>query len=165
MKGAIGNAFIMNMVISFILIFYMLLIASMAITKTYKVKNFLVNYVTSFDFEKPNFDSDNFDQRLRHYWVSDYDDDVDTLSKFGYMLARDSECPKKNNDGYSIISNKSEGKYDYCVYIRYHSNDDSRAVARYNYMVLVYLKFDFPIVGEFMKLPITGETKTITVFK
>ena len=178
MKGAIGNAFIMNMVISFIIIFYALLIASMAITKTYKIKNFLVDYVTDFDSKKPSVNVANYEWWLmNNYWL-EYDDDVDTLRRFGYMLKKgDLNCPSKESLGYNThIVNKGASQYDYCVYIRFHGDlkdkinshynyENDRTIASYNYMVLVYMKFDFPIVGEFMKLPITGETKTINVFK
>lgn len=178
MKGAIGNAFILNMVITFILIFYSLLIASMALTKTYKVKNYLLNHVASFDSKiYDGFKIDNnlsndvnlekYKLRLNMYWNEYYEDETDvvvTLSKFGYFLANDSHCPIK--DGYIRIHDTKAGSYDYCVYIRYDDvNDNDLILARYNYMVLVYMKFDFPVVGNFVKVPVTGETKTITVFK
>ena len=43
MKGAIGNAFILNMVITFIIIFYVLLIGSVAYSKAYRINTFLIN--------------------------------------------------------------------------------------------------------------------------
>ena len=45
MKGALGNAFILNMVITFIIIFFSLLIGSMAYSKAYKTKNFIMNAI------------------------------------------------------------------------------------------------------------------------
>ena len=48
MKGAVGNAFILNMVITFILIFYTLLIGSMAYSKAYRTKNYLINMIDEF---------------------------------------------------------------------------------------------------------------------
>ena len=43
MKGAIGNALIMNIVITFIVIFYSILIGSMAYSKAYKTQYDKIN--------------------------------------------------------------------------------------------------------------------------
>lgn len=174
MKGAIGNAFILNMVITFIVIFYMLLISSMAYSKAYKVKNYLINSVVSYD-EKLRSEGkklSGFNDFIREFKKNDWDLTVnDTLSKYGYILALDKHCPVNEfdrypkNTKYVNIRNTKAGSYDYCIYLNYIIGDDAMIFAEYNYMVLVYMKFDFPVVGNFLKLPLTGETKTITVFK
>lgn len=168
MKGAIGNAFLLNVVITFILIFFSLLIGSMAYSKAYKTKNFLLNLVEQFQEEGKSITTQN-----RNEWnnlANEY------LSKVGYTLVTTkSSCPDKSDGkkadskkdtGYQIWRNKSVGDYDYCIYKRLHVYDaDSIMNFNLNYMVLVYMKFDFPIIGEFIKIPITGETKTFTVLK
>lgn len=175
MKGAIGNAFILNMVITFIVIFYMLLISSMAYSKAYKVKNYLISSVISYDEKlrsegkKLSNISDFTIKFQKNEWESSVNE---TLSNYGYILATDRHCPVDDLDrypkdgGYRNIRNTKAGSYDYCIYLKFNSDfDDVMISAKYNYMVLVYMKFDFPVVGNFLKLPLTGETKTITVFK
>ena len=61
MKGAIGNAFILNMVITFIIIFFMLLIGSMAYSKAYKTNKFLLDSVVNYaDLCEDKLGKDNF---------------------------------------------------------------------------------------------------------
>jgi len=163
MKGAIGNAFILNMVITFILIFYVLLIGSMAYSKAYKTKNFILNTVDEY-VNKGN-DFSNYTESGREFngKVNEY------LGKIGYPIVtqyNQTTCPGK--EGYINWKSPYEGEYEYCIYRKTHIGlrDNNSVVAnRYNYMVLVYMKFDFPVIGQFIKLPITGETKTYTEFK
>lgn len=175
MKGAIGNAFIMNMVITFILIFYVLLIGSMAYSKAYKTNNYLLEYVVNADNdvdknpEKYNSSySLKTDIKLKqaYYIDSDFDYLHETLQKFGYFLTTNPSCPTEKGI-YELIYSPSAGysHFDYCIYLHYEEPDSDIIYARYNYMVMSYMKFDFPIIGQFIKIPITGETKTFTVFK
>lgn len=174
MKGAIGNAFILNMVITFILIFYMLLIGSMAYSKAYKVKNYLLNSVVSFDERKrneSNLDNSNLSTMLKNNFTGNaFNDYVNSsLHDYGYILSTASNtCPKK--DGYEILKNNRIGEYDYCIYWNFTTESISKTstdsiYVKYNYMVLSYMKFDFPVIGDYVKIPMTSESKTITIFR
>lgn len=209
MKGAIGNAFILNMVITFIIIFYVLLIGAVAYSKAYKTNTFLMTSLVSFDevyggflntrfFELSDNDdlmtnSDIFIVEKSDNSVAEGDktyfvDRVETwnkivnpyLGKVGYIINSSSEstCPvddKVTDDGkYTIIRNNKNG-YDYCIYINvlYDSyvselakkNVDPYIERKYMYKVISYMKFDFPIIGEFIKLPIVSESKVIIKFR
>ena len=163
MKGAIGNAFIMNMVITFILIFYSLLIGSMAYSKAYKTKNFILNKLNEYErLGKQNINSSNTQD------AKDWNNEVNEyLGRIGYPISTDwNTCP--NKDGYVTWKSSSIGEYSYCIYRKYHiveSNDNPLILRKYNYMALVYMKFDIPVLGQFIKIPITGETQTYTEFK
>ena len=163
MKGAIGNAFILNMVITFIIIFFSLLIGSMAYSKAYKTKNFLLNLIDEFETNKKGDFVVNKEQAQE--WnekANEY------LQKVGYPLAKEKNCPDKKEKGYSWFKNNAAGQYDYCIYkkVSIIPQDMNPIVAnRYNYMVLVYMKLDLPVIGDYIKIPITGETKQYTYFK
>lgn len=166
MKGAIGNAFILNMVITFIIIFFSLLIGSMAYSKAYKTKNFIMNAIDeninngdSFqDFSSYTKKGKEFNDKVNEY-----------LGRIGYPIAEKtnpSTCPSK--DGYEKWKSPYAGEYEYCIYRKnYITSADNNSIIqeKYNYMVLVYMKFDIPVIGQFIKLPVTGETKTYTNFK
>ena len=175
MKGAIGNAFILNMVITFIIIFFMLLIGSVAYSKAYKVNKFLldslVDYVEYFNtvsnqksicFSKY---CDN-DEKVIVSWrdkVNDY------LARSGYLLTKESNtCRSRASEGYRLARNNTVGDYDYCIYQKEYyaldKTDDIFTKKRFSYKVVSYMKFDFPIIGEFIKLPITSESKVILNF-
>lgn len=164
MKGAIGNAFILNMVITFMLIFYTLLIGSMAYSKSYRTKNYLINLIDEFERnEKGDFTST---ATLKNQW----DDEANEyLEKVGYQLStsQGNTC-KTNIDKYSLYLGNGAGRYDYCIYKRIDIKDgDGNKVIkqRYNYMVLVYMKLDVPVLGQFMKFPIRGETKQYIIYR
>ena len=172
MKGAIGNAFILNMVISFIIIFFMLLIGSIAYSKAYKVNKYLldslVDYVEYFNTVDNQKDIcfDTCGSKIKKRWderVNEY------LAKSGYILSTASyTCPSYADDGYEIKRDTKVGDYEYCIYQKkyYEKNeaDDIFTKKRYTYKVLSYMKFDFPLIGDFIKLPITSESKVILNF-
>ena len=194
MKGAIGNAFILNMVITFILIFYMLLIGAVAYSKAYKVNSYLVNSLVSFDEKYSRFDDGAYLLVTDNKFQNDYtvfkssdkkyvdkkatwDNIVNPyLSKVGYILSGSSSgnCATEIDDKYQLIRNNGNG-YDYCIYVNvlYDSftvglsglETDPYIDQKYMYKVVSYMKFDFPIVGQFIKIPIKSETKVITKFK
>lgn len=163
MKGAIGNAFILNIVITFMLIFFSLLIGSMAYSKAYKTKNYILNLVDKYesagkrDFYLENRENGKeFENEANEY-----------LGRIGYPINQSDEggCPAREN--YVVYKDNDNG-YDYCIYIRRHitPGDNNQIVMdKYNYMVLVYMKFDFPVIGSFLRLPITGETKAYTILR
>lgn len=164
MKGAIGNAFIMNIVITFIIIFFALLIGAMAYSKAYKVKNFIINEIELFErqdkheFNKPLFYKDEWDDEVNEY-----------LGKIGYHLASDrSSCPDKADEGYIKWIWSEPGRYDYCIYnktIITDSDNDPIIRQKYYYQVKVFMKMDLPVVGDAIKLPITSETKIYTIYR
>lgn len=167
MKGAIGNAFILNLVITFMLIFFSLLIGSMAYSKAYKAKNYLINLIDKYKTAGKNdfYDSDSQNGKEWDAEVNEY------FGKIGYIISdKEKGCPYKDNstDGrrsYYIIRNTNYG-YDYCIYIkRDNLVNNPLMTSKYNYMVLVYMKFDLPVIGDYIKIPITGETKSYTVLR
>ena len=163
MKGAIGNATIMNIVITFMFLFFALLIGSMAYSKAYKTKNFLINLIEETEASGEH----DFDQPLGGKLEAWDTKANDYLRKVGYPLNENgAECPDK--DGYNIYINTKKGRYDYCIYRKgyvFDADNDSLIKRRYNYMVLVYMKFDFPVIGRIMKITSTGETKAYTLYQ
>lgn len=169
MKGAIGNAFILNMVITFMIIFFSLLIGSMAYSKAYKTKNYILNLIDEYEREGKN----SFNRRDSKDG-EDWDKDVNEyLGKIGYIINNKNinTCPDestKYNNSYEKWVTNENGRYDYCVYRKYSvrdQDDNPSMMRRYNYMVLVYMKFDLPVIGDYIKVPITGETKVYTVLR
>ena len=164
MKGAIGNALIMNIVITFIIIFFSLLIGSMAYSKAYKTKNFLINLIDQTE-ESGEHDFAARISGKRDKWDAQANE---YLSKIGYTMSTNeyNNCP--NKDGYNLYLGNGKGRYDYCIYRRGDIFDESGNEVirkRYNYMVLVYMKLDLPVIGNYIRLPITGETKTYTILR
>lgn len=167
MKGAIGNAFILNMVITFIIIFFMLLIGSMAYSKAYKTKNYLVSLLEKYE-DNGKFAVTNIKPANKEVWDKEANE---FLQKMGYTLSTNKanickEGSKKNNE--LLIIKNDIGRYDYCVYRKFHngiSNNNIVVAYVYNYVVKTYMKMDLPIIGGLIRIPITGETKTYYMYE
>ncbi len=162
MKGALGNALIMNIVITFIIIFFSLLIGSMAYSKAYKTKNYLINMIDRYENEglsdfsiRGTEESDKWDTEVNEY-----------LKNVGYQI-NGSTNTCKHMDGYQLARD-NKNSYNYCIYVNYNitgADQNPIVETRYNYMVLVYMQFDIPVLGNYFKVPIKGETKSYTIFR
>ena len=134
MREATGNSLltmIMTSVVAIIMIFF---VGTLSYSKSYKIKNYIVNAIE---------DNRGWDDNLQ-VEVDNYMKDA------GYNLRRSSSnCPQTNC---TYINNTSN--YEYCVY------RCSSGVNEY-YKVITYMKFDFPVIGDFVKFPVQGETKTL----
>lgn len=156
MKGAIGNAFLLNIVITFMLIFFSLLIGGMAFTKAYKVKNHIVNSINEY-INKSNKSLSQSYNASRGY-DAEWNGIVDPyLGKVGYHLKSANSCPSKDN--YTVIG---KGDYDYCLYYKKNVFEFGY---KERYLVLAYMKLDLPVIGDSIKIPITGETKTYVFYE
>ena len=63
-----------------------------------------------------------------------------------------------------IAKDAWQGWYDYCIYYRVSADKNSTVNSRVRFKVLVYMKLDLPIVGNYIRIPITGETKEYVNF-
>lgn len=143
MREALGNAFIMNIVITIVVIIIGVVVSSLAYTKAYKVKNMIISTIESHN---------GFDADAR----SEIDS---TLLTMGYKVNKNGvqTCKLGSNDE-SGASNTCEalttsGSYRYCVY------KCSTTKGTY-YRATSYMYFDLPIIGGMLEFPVYGETKT-----
>ncbi len=134
MKEAIGNTFVFNVVIVFVGVISLLLVSSLAYSKAFKVKNRIVDII----------------EENRGY-TSKATSEIQTMLKdMGYPIRRNGfSCPMVNGK-----SNISTSNYKYCVYM------NSTAKGDY-YTVTSYIVFDFPIIGQVLSFPVSGETKIL----
>ena len=107
MRGAIGNAMVMNIVITFIILTTAFLVSS-------------ISYRTTSATAK-------------------------------------GDCSKYVNSskGESLIATTSS--YDICIIKK---NNNSSTYHGPYYKVVVYMYFDFPIIGDMIKIPVSGETRS-----
>lgn len=149
MKESIAQAFILNLILFFFVILVLLLFGSINYSKAYKVKNRIITIIEKYG-----------------EWGPDAKNEVaDNMVKAGYQTlyvsnGKDNKCDKFGNKD-DIVYPKSDGtdltggrRYDYCV-IKHKSS-----VGEY-YQVVVYMKFEIPIIGGFLEFPVKGETKAL----
>ena len=163
MKGAVGSALLLNIVITIMTICFALLIGTMAYSKAYKVKNFLLNQIDKYEREEGLLEDIYMNKVRTQKWNERYVNEY--LGKTGYPISDgERKCPEDKR--YDLIIKDAEaGDYDYCIYFRVDVDYDNIIYQTYSYKVLVYMKFDFPIINNVLRIPITGETKTYSVYQ
>lgn len=169
MKAAISNAFVFNLVIIFVIILLAFFIGSIGYSKASKVKNRIVE-----EIEKEGEHSAHPENAY-----ANAKDEIENWLAFGsengsgigYRVntngGNKTDCPSESEilsglPSGTVVDNVTETNvYEYCVYrIEYCDKDNSRC--NLYYRVIAYMYFDVPVIGQFIQVPITGETMSFT---
>lgn len=137
MREAVGNTFIFNVVIIFIVVATLVLVGSLGYSKGFKAKNKIIRIIE----DNQGYNHDTMEQ-------------IDSaLLDNGYRLksafARKS-CP--DLEGSTLLEESKN--YLYCVY----SNNTERGIY---YSVIIYIRFEIPILSGILEFPVKGDTRTI----
>ena len=156
MREAIGQTFLFNLVITLVGVMIFVLIGATAYSKTYRIKTKIVDIMEKYKGHENVYDE-------AKYEISEY------LYSIGYRRNKNAtqKCPDpkknvldKNDDFHSDSSykrlNEQSENFHYCVY----EFDSGVGLNRGKYYgVLVYIYFDFPIIGDLLEIPVYGETE------
>lgn len=147
MKESIAQAFILNLILFFFVILVLLLFGSINYSKAYKVKNRIITII-----EKYGEFSDNAKEEVAANMVqAGYQTTTDNNSKCSKFANAD---PNDNGIVYPVGDDAKVRHYDYCVI------EHDSSVGKY-YQVVVYMKFEIPVIGGFLEFPVKGETKAL----
>lgn len=144
MKESINTAVIVGIIITIVGLIELVLFASFAYSRAFKVKARIVDIL-----EEQSGYSESVKER------------IDTeIAKIGYRLTEYgiNSCPNLDEDGtgkYTLVNEVSN--YNYCIYVTTEVNDDKGV--GYYYTVISYVYFDTPLLN--FNFPIRGQTKTI----
>ncbi len=140
MKESIANAYILNLVIVFVVIFIFFFAGSLTYSKAFKVKNRIVDIIEKYE----TYDSKAIEEITA------------SLSEMGYRVNTSNKgCPERN--GKTSLT-ATVNAYRYCVY------EYSTTKGKY-YGVAAYMYFDFPIIGQSVEFPVYGETKIMGILR
>ena len=140
MKEAFGGAFMIRLVIIFIVIYISFMAVAVNYAKAFRVKNQVINMLEQSKYKTG--DGDVIEN------VENYLDAVPYYVKVA-------EC-KNKTDG---VGTRLE--HGVCIYEKGVCSNNSVAGGRCYYVVETYIAINFPFFADNMKLPIRGETKTI----
>lgn len=146
MREATGNALLVMMVTSIIAIILTFFVGSLSYSKSFRIKNYIVNAIEEhkgWDGKKDPDTGKTIQEEIDSY-----------MKEIGYNVRRSNTCPSTDS-GCGIENNTSN--YDYCIY-------SCKSGADTYYKVITYMKFDFPVIGESLKIKVKGETKTFNYF-
>lgn len=136
MKESISYTFLLNIIIIFIVISFFVIMCIMSYTKAFRVNSKIVNAIEIG--EGYNNVSKNEIDRI--------------TTSLGYQKISVG-CPKK--EGQSAI-NVIDGKTSDGTCIYYFDSGD-----KYNYGVVTYMTFDFPIVSTLIRIPVYTRTMSL----
>lgn len=140
MKEAIGTSLVFSLMMVFISVMIAILIGSISYSKGFKVRNRIID-------------------RIEEYKGFSTTGDValkieEDLKNVGYRIVEDVDCADMEYNGGTVssLTNNNFNYYNYCVY-EYKTD-------RGNYYgVTVFIQFDIPLIGNYIKLPVYGETR------
>ena len=132
MKEAIGTSFVFNMIMVFVGVMIALLVGALAYQKGFKIRNRIIDIV----------------QKYEGYTIDAREEIDSNLRDIGYQIV-DKEC--KNREGATMVQ---DSDYRYCIY-QYNTTKGPY------YGVTVFIHFDIPILGDWVEIPIYGETRIL----
>lgn len=154
MKEAFGGTFMLKLVMIFFVIYVTFLTFALQIAKTYRIKNYVINYFEQHQFKIDDNGNQSFvnpedKERLEKY-----------LSNIPYNInsVDQAYCQQKFGSGTNdknIVSYKGM-----CVQKKGIENDGTNFKSAY-YKVYVFIKIDWPFMDIHTVIPISGETMTI----
>lgn len=146
MKESINTAIIVGIILTIVGLIELVLFASFAYSRAFKVKNRIVSILE----EKVVYDN------VKEDVINTIDSEI---SKIGYKINNYgiNDCPVLEDDPekYELIN--TTANYNYCIYRTKEVNKDKGT--GYYYTVISYMYFDVPLMS--IKIPIKGQTKTM----
>lgn len=154
MKEAFGGTFMLKLVMIFFVIYVTFLTFALQIAKTYRIKNYVINY-----FEQHQF---KMDDNGNQSFVNPKDEDglKKYLSNIPYNInsVAQAYCQTKFGSGTSDTSIVS---YNGMCVQKKGAEKVGRNLKGAYYKVYVFIKIDWPFMDIKTVIPISGETMTI----
>lgn len=154
MREAIGNSFIVNLLLVFLGVMSIIFLGSISYSKAFKVKNRIITVIEKYG-EWPENTLMEMNYPRKEIEAS--------LKQIGYPVARVNPhltslglntCVTKNGGKLIYGNNPMSDTYHYCIY----KYTDDRGVY---YGVTTFMHFDIPLIGGLLQFPVYGETKSL----
>lgn len=159
MRESIGTTFMLNFIVIFLVFVFAFLAATLSYYRAYRVNNAIIHSIEKFE----------------GYNAKSKKDIIDKLNTLGYethdIKCTDTFKSKSANFGDSegvLLSSDSDG---YCVYLYFNDNaapteDGKKSTTDIYYTIGVatYMRINFPVIGQLIKLPIYSKTYNIYYF-
>lgn len=157
MRESIGATWIFSICLTFIILFTAYLAISVNYSKAFRIKSNIVSMIEENEGYKKNLE-----ERISNYLVSE-----------GYTASGNCEPYIGTNTGYyadwkltkeiKVYSNMGS-KSNACIYQRKATATDDIAKCNSYYKVVVFFKFNLPIINYISTFKVGGETKLIHDF-
>lgn len=147
MRESFGGAFMIKLVLVFIVVYISFMAVAVNYAKAFRVKNRIIDVLEQYQYHGSS--SSFITSKGEPMKVLDYIDNL--LGSFAYNIGQSEELAKKCTD-----SGGDWVEHGTCII----PMTNGETASRY-YRVVVYIKIDFPFFDLHLTLPITGETKSM----
>ena len=156
MREALGGSMLLNLVLIFAGIVIVFFIGILSYSKAYRVKNRIIEITEKYGV----YDATVAAEISPDLKAAGYDSTKPTRCNNIRGRLIDSQNGKYNDLGQNINdpSNDSSYGYNYCVYEVTNSSVNNSG--KY-YVVVSFIKFEFPVIGDLLTIPVYGETKML----
>ena len=165
MKDSLGGSLLLNLVVIFSGVIVVFFISVLSYSKAYRVKNRIIEIIEKYGVYV------KLDENSQNLVTQELNPD---LSAAGYDSSSPSRCDKIKTslvsgdyakyDAGRLSDNLNFYGYNYCVFeMCNEKNADGMCIdsnGKY-YVVATFTQFEFPIIGDIIKIPVYGETKTL----
>lgn len=162
MKDSLGGSMLFNLVIIFVSLIIIFFISILSYSKAYKIKNRIIEIIEKNGvYEEIVADEVNPDLKAAGYDVSK----PDKCAKIRTQLIESAK-----GKFYEIYQSKISEKnlnvygYNYCVFeVCEARNDKGTCNEKFgkHYIVVTFVRFEFPIIDDVLTFPVYGETKIL----
>lgn len=155
MRESLGGAMLLNLVVIFTGLVIVFFIGILSYSKAYRVKNRIIEIIEKHEKYDENV-ADEINPDLRNA---------------GYNASSPTKCDGASVQNHleqmlhseyvgNLPSNKN-AQYDYCVF-EINSTDYPKNISEGKYYVVVtFIRFEIPIIGDVLTFPVYGETKIL----
>ena len=144
MREGIGSIALYNIIIIFLALTFAILAGTMSYSKAFKTNNRIINAIEMYEgYNEKSASKIDF-----------------LLSGIGYEMNEHGKCKERN--GVEPMNDLNH-YFHFCVYA---TNLDTRTYkGRYvRYGVVTYIHLDIPFLGQFIKIPVYGQSNRIFCF-
>ena len=161
MKASLGGGMLLYLVVFFLAFVMLTFVSILSYSKAYRVKNRIIELVEKYEVYES---------------ISGKVDAVDAikpdLSNAGYDVSNPTRCNSNNVQNHlkEILPEKYHTKlprninkygYNYCVF-EINSDEYPEKISNGKfYVVVTFVKYEFPIIGDLLTFPVYGETKIL----
>ena len=157
MRESLGGGLLLNLVVFFTGIVIVFFVGILSYSKAYRIKNRIIEIIEKYGNYvsiEPTTGLNSVTEELN----SD-------LKNAGYNVSKPTKCDSVRNDLVSstngrydaakLKTNLNSYGYNYCVFESTNSGN-----GKY-YVVVTFVRFEVPIVGDLLEIPVYGETKML----
>lgn len=150
MREATGSSMLLYVVVIIVSVVMLLFVTIISYAKAYGAKNKIISAIETYG----------------GYNESSQKEISENLRQMGYTITRNDSCSSARVTAHlkdlgitgddAVNLNTSDGsKYNYCIY------DVNKLNNGHYYLVVTFISYNIPVIGNTLLFPVYGETKTI----